>query len=149
MIYGSQSRRPCYRPPDEPTTRGAEHGSLLVMNVVIDVDETITAAPTFFAWLCAALRRDGHRVVILTVRRDREDTAQELARLGLAYDSLETPPPEVSMELSWKIARATELAPDVIFDDSTDVANAMGPGTLALVPRDPELGRLDYVEEMP
>lgn len=116
------------------------------MRIVIDVDETITAMPPFFAWLTAALQRDGHTVTILTVRRDREDTARELARIGVTFDALEVPPPLVEHALGWKIQRARELAPDVIIDDCLDVANAVGPGTLAIVPRDPELGRLDYVD---
>lgn len=116
------------------------------MRIVIDVDETITAMPPFFAWMTGALRRDGHRVTILTVRRNHEDTARELSGLGVVYDHLEVPPAEVEHALAWKIGRARELAPDVIFDDCVDVVNALGAGTLALVPRDPELGRLDYVD---
>ena len=116
------------------------------MRVVIDVDETITSSPAFFAWLAGALRRDGHTVTVLTVRRDRGATAQELARLGVVYDDLEVPPAGIEHALAWKIGRARQLCPDVIFDDCVDVANALGAGTLALVPRDPELGRLDYVD---
>lgn len=116
------------------------------MHIVIDVDETITAKPMFFSWLAGALRRDGHRVTILTVRRDREDTMRLLARHEVSYDRLETPPDGVMEALKWKILRAKELAPDILFDDCVDVANAAGLNTLALVPRDPELGRLDYVD---
>lgn len=85
-------------------------------------------------------------MIILTVRRDREDTANELARLGVIYDALEVPPPEVGHALAWKIARARQLAPDVIIDDSTDVANALDARAFALVPRDPDLERLDHVD---
>lgn len=115
------------------------------MHVVIDVDETITANPTFFRWLSAALKRDEHRVTILTVRRDPVETARLLGEHQVSYDRLETPPADVRSALDWKIARAVELAPDVLFDDCVDVANAMGPGTLSLVPRDVELGFLDYI----
>ena len=34
----------------------------------IDIDATITAAPEFFAWLTRALKRDGHRVLIVSSR---------------------------------------------------------------------------------
>lgn len=119
------------------------------MHVVIDVDETITAKPEFFSWLTHALRRDGHRVVILTVRRDGEETAALLGQLQIAYDRLETPPSDVAHALQWKIGRAQALAPDVVIDDCTELANAMAPGTLALVPRDSDLGRLDYVGCVP
>ena len=116
------------------------------MIVVIDVDETVTAAPVFFSWLSRALRRDGHRVIILTVRRDREDTARLLVRLGVAWDELVTPPPEADRALEWKISRARELAPDVLIDDCVDLVNALDVTTFALVPRDAEQGRLDYVD---
>lgn len=115
------------------------------MHVVIDVDETITARPDFFRWLAGALRRDGHRVTILTVRRDHDETRRALEGLQIGYDRLETPPADVRSALDWKIGRAQELAPDVVFDDCVDLANAMRSGTLALVPRDPSLGRLDYL----
>ncbi len=62
------------------------------LTVVVDVDETITAAPVFFAWLTGALLRDGHRVVVLTLRRDRAETEQLLQSYGVVYGELEVRP---------------------------------------------------------
>lgn len=115
------------------------------MTVVIDVDETAAAWPRFFGWLASALRRDGHKLVVLTARRDRDGTAALLERLGVEFDVLETPPDSALDAFAWKLARAAALAPDVLVDDAVELVNGAGPRTCALVPRDASLGRLDYV----
>ncbi len=114
------------------------------LSVVCDVDETITAWPRFFSWLTRALVRDGHHVTILTVRRDRAETAQLLERYGIVFDALETPPSSTGDALAWKIARARALASDVLFDDSVEVVNALPSRTCAMLVRDHALGSLEY-----
>lgn len=62
------------------------------MIVQLDLDGTLDAAPAFFAWLTAALRRDGHRVLVVTSRTTSPEnlkaTAAELKELGVVYDQL-------------------------------------------------------------
>ena len=62
------------------------------MVVQIDIDGTIDAAPEFFRWLSVALKRDGHRVLVVTSRTTSPEnvkaTAAELKELGVVYDVL-------------------------------------------------------------
>jgi hypothetical protein len=69
------------------------------MVIQIDIDGTIDRAPAFFQWITSSLKRDGHRVLIVTSRthspQNLRATANELAGLGIVYDSLIlTPPPD-------------------------------------------------------
>lgn len=62
------------------------------MIVQLDIDDTITAAPEFFAWLSQALRRDGHTILVVTSRTASPEnmrlTAQEMRAYGVHYDKL-------------------------------------------------------------
>lgn len=118
-----------------------------MLHLGLDFDDTISAWPRWFGWLAAAVRRDGGRVTVITFRRCREDTARELARLGIQYDALETLPPDRTCGLmSWKAERCAALGVDVLFDDAPEVVNHLAPTVLGLVVRDPELGRLGVVD---
>lgn len=118
------------------------------MHVGIDIDETITAAPAFFAFLSRALRREGHRVTILTLRRCREGAETTLRELGISYDTLETLPPEFEgCVVTWKVERVHALGLDVLVDDLTDVANRVRDDVFVLVPRDLEMGFLTHLDE--
>lgn len=110
------------------------------MVVQIDVDNTITWAPGFFAWLSQALRRDGHRVRIVTARGllpgEPEFTQKQLRDFGLVWDSLvlSEPVPDIDpRELPegfpadliylWpKLRAAIQHEPDLLFDDSENVS---------------------------
>lgn len=62
------------------------------MVVQVDIDNTITAMPEFFAWLTTALRRDRHTVLIVSSRTASPEnlriTAEELRAFGVGYDRL-------------------------------------------------------------
>lgn len=62
------------------------------MIVQIDIDDTITAAPDFFTWLTKALRRDGHKILIVSSRTTSAEnlklSAEELRAFGVIYDKL-------------------------------------------------------------
>jgi hypothetical protein len=60
------------------------------MNITLDLDETITAAPEFFAWLSKHIRLDGGKVYVMTDRSPyaRTFTEEELAYYGIEYDEL-------------------------------------------------------------
>ena len=115
------------------------------MHVALDLDDTITAHPVWFAWLASALRRDRHRITILTFRRDRPTTVADLARLGIAYDALELLPERLDCELfEWKAQRCRALGVDVLVEDMPENANRVDRDVLVLVPRAPALGNLTY-----
>jgi hypothetical protein len=110
------------------------------MLIQLDVDNTITWAPGFFAWMSQALKRDGHRVAIVTARGllpgEPESTEKQLQGLGLVWDDLilSEPVPEIdSQELPadypeellqlWPKLKATMRArPDLVFDDSEEIS---------------------------
>ncbi|MBI4348102.1 MAG: hypothetical protein HY553_14690 [Elusimicrobia bacterium] len=109
------------------------------MTIQIDIDDTITWAPAFFAWLSRALKRDGHRVRIVTARGrhlgEPEATAAELRKFGLVWDDLVLSEPVPEIDLAdlpedfpeglihlWPKCRATMAEPpDLVFDDSLEV----------------------------
>jgi hypothetical protein len=123
------------------------------MRVAIDLDDTITAHPGFFAWFAAALRRDGHEVVVMTIRCEsgRPEAEAELRRHGVPWDQLVMLPRDFVRTggrlWGWKGERCCDLGMDVLVDDMPEIANRVSESVLVLVPRDPSLGALTYVEE--
>lgn len=94
------------------------------MIIGIDIEGTITTAPDFFAWLTAALLRDGHKVFIITMRTHHEDTALELEQLGIRCTELITPDESVFERPDadrWKGEVCSHLGIEVMFDDSMDI----------------------------
>lgn len=121
-------------------------GSTKQLHVVLDLDETITAHPLFFSWLSSALRRDGHRVTVLTLRRSRETTIRDLEARNITWDVLLVLPMDYDGDIiQWKLARVCELQPDVVVDDLVEFVNQVDPSIFVLVPRDQEMGPLARV----
>lgn len=115
------------------------------MICALDLDDTVTACPAFFSLLARALRAGGHKVFVLTLRRDPALAADDLAELDVDYDDLEVLPASWPGDpAAWKAKRCRELAVDVLVDDSVEIARLVDPGTFVLVPRDPTLGILTY-----
>lgn len=105
------------------------------MIVQLDIDDTITAAPEFFAWLSQALRRDGHTVLVVTSRvhslENFKTTAEELRDFGIVFDKLimspepddidprRLPPdlhPAHRVYIN-KVIAAEDCGTDILFDD--------------------------------
>lgn len=105
------------------------------MVIQIDIDQTITAAPEFFAWLSQALRRDGHRVLIVTSRTTSPEplrlTAEELRAFGVVYDKLLLSPAVDDLDprrlppglhsahriFVFKLIAAQDYGTEILFDD--------------------------------
>jgi len=60
------------------------------MKIALDVDDTISAAPEFFAAFSKAMRRDGHEIHIVTAFDEtwRPMREKELKDWGIEYDNL-------------------------------------------------------------
>ncbi len=117
------------------------------MICAFDLDDTITAYPAFFAFMARALRGDGHGVLVLTLRRDRDLAARDLAELGIEFDELEVLPATWTGDpAAWKAGRCRDLKVDVLVDDSVEIAGLVDSATFVLVPRDPSLGFLTYAD---
>ena len=54
-------------------TSSASNGN---MKVALDIDDTITRCPDFFAFLSKALKDAGHHVYVVSYRADRDATAE-------------------------------------------------------------------------
>jgi hypothetical protein len=117
------------------------------MVIGIDIDDTITRHPGFFAFLTEALIAAGHRVVIITFREDRERTAAALEAWGVQWTELVTS--DLSSQLEhgvdeWKGVMCREHGVEVLFEDDPDVLMHVDPAiTRCMVlgdgpdPRDP------------
>ena len=104
--------------------------------VALDIDETITRHPSFFAFLSHALTAAGHRVLVITFRIDRAAAEADLRSWGIAYDDLFTPsvdPDSDDGTDEWKGRLCEEHRVDVLFDDSPEVLRFVGPGVLSLM----------------
>lgn len=103
------------------------------MHIVLDVDDTITLAPEFFARLTHAL--PDVRVTILTLRLNPASTARFVDELGVRYDEIVTADhsemgrkPGQSL-IDWKVEAVTALAPDIYFEDMPEVVHRVPSGT--------------------
>ena len=106
----------------------------------LDVDDTITEAPEFFALLTKAVRRAGGRVCIVTSRGNLpavvEATREELEDYGVEFDEIHIIPDKVDEyiscphdELDWyqkylwqKVTICEARKVKVLFDDDPKVA---------------------------
>jgi hypothetical protein len=106
------------------------------MLIALDIDDTITRHPAFFAFLSQSLIAAGHGVAIVTFRTDRESTSAELDAWGIAYTHLITASLDPDSEDGtdpWKARICKELGVDVLFDDSPEVLRHVSPSILSLM----------------
>lgn len=121
------------------------------MVIGFDIDDTITAHPPLFAVVSQALRLAGHRVVVITMRLDRERAAADLAAYGVVYDELRCFEIEAPGDYwGWKGRVCAALGVEVFFDDSPDILARMPAATLPFLavhrPRH-DLSRLSEADE--
>ncbi|MCA8960282.1 MAG: hypothetical protein KDC38_07200 [Planctomycetes bacterium] len=110
------------------------------MHLAIDIDDTITVAPKFFAAITQ--RWTEARVTIVTFRVDRAKTEAFLENHGIRYDRLITSddpvhgcPIERDMA-EWKVEVYHAIAPDLIFEDMLEVVQKLDPSIPVLLPCD-------------
>ncbi len=107
------------------------------MKVALDIDDTITRHPAFFAFLSKALLDAGHEVVILTFREDRASTAADLAGWGIVYTHLITSTLDAHFKHgvnAWKGAMCKQHRIDLFFEDSMEVLRHVDGGTVCFSP---------------
>ncbi len=102
------------------------------MKIGLDLDETITEFPAFFALLAGALIDAGHQVHVITYRSPEPDgdnpaTREELDGLGIRYTELHLPD-GISDAPQWKARVASAVGLDLMIDDSPEVLAAMPAG---------------------
>lgn len=99
-----------------------------MMNIGIDLDNTITEIPEFFSTLTNSFLKAGHRIFIITYRDelDRPKTMEELDTYGIAYDHLIMLPPNTRLQPGpWKGQIAREVDLDIMIDDAPEVIKEM------------------------
>ena len=91
------------------------------MNIGLDIDGTITAAPSFFSVISHALKKAGHKIYIITHRFVDEKTLQELKDYNIFFHDIFSPD---SIEVStvekfdaWKGQKCRELNINIWFED--------------------------------
>lgn len=107
------------------------------MVIALDIDDTLTRHPPFFALLTQALAEAGHRVLIITFRDDPEVTASDLRRWGIAYHELfcwSMQANDLEDVDAWKAAVCSEHGVEVFFEDDADVLAHVDPATVCFTP---------------
>ncbi len=100
------------------------------MVIGIDIDDTITRHPRFFAFLSQALVAAGHRVAIITFREDPVATSATLEAWGVRWTELVTSDLGSQLEHGvdeWKGAMCREHGVEVLFEDDPEVLRHVDP----------------------
>ncbi len=111
------------------------------MIVGLDIDGTITRHPEFFAFLSRALKRAGHKVVVITFREDRQNAASDLAQWGVAYSKLVTwshQENDCAAMDQWKGKVCGALNVELLFDDDPQVIANLSANVVGLMVGNPE-----------
>lgn len=110
------------------------------MIIALDIEDTITRRPEFFATITKALRNDGHRIIIITFRLDRAATTDDLERWAIHYDELVTCSLDEHLEHdleAWKGRVCRERGVDIFFEDNPAVLRHVDPSVACFMPVDP------------
>lgn len=110
------------------------------MHICLDVDDTITYAPGFFAGLCD--RFASARITIVTFRSDLAKTKDYLDSVGVRYDQVVVSTDEQHGKSKseslheWKANFVNRLRPDIFFEDMPEVVALIDPKILVFMPCD-------------
>lgn len=110
------------------------------MIIGLDIDNTITRHPEFFASMTRRLTADGHRIVIITFREDREHTVQALSEWGICYDVLVTSTVQAHLDHGvdeWKGVVCRQQGVEIFFEDDPTVLRHVDPSVVCFMPVDP------------
>ena len=110
------------------------------MVIALDIDDTITLHPAFFAAFSSAMRAAGHTIVIITLRESERLARADLASMGIVFDRIVCATPDGLAEhgYAWKASVCRELGVDVFFEDSPRILSHVDPKTLAFLVTQPE-----------
>ena len=114
------------------------------MRIGVDLDETISALPEWFALLTKAVITSGHEIHVITYRPAGTEPAiiAELEGHGVAFTRLHVPTKSVDAP-TWKGELAEKLELDLMIEDSPEVLARMPARTARLWLCDPEVFDLD------
>lgn len=110
------------------------------MHICLDVDDTITYAPSFFSRLVDSFSEAV--VTIVTFRTERHETEQYLRSIPIRFDRLILSSDQqlgISEKQSlhqWKAELVNELNPDFFFEDMPEVVGLIDPSIIVFMPCD-------------
>lgn len=107
------------------------------MVIALDIDDTITRHPPFFALLTQGLTQAGHRVLIITFRDDPEVATEDLRQWGIVYHELicwSMDQCDLGDVDAWKATVCRKYGVDVLFEDDPDVLAHVDPATVCFTP---------------
>lgn len=103
------------------------------IRIGLDLDDTITAAPSLFRLLSAALLASGHEAHIVTYRPDstEKEIAADLREHGLVWTAIHHPSDFTFAASDWKRDIALAIGLDLLIDVNRDVVAAVADVTVA------------------
>ena len=110
------------------------------MHLCLDVDDTITYAPKFFATVCE--RFADAQITIVTFRSDKTSTESYLKSEGVRFDNVivSTDPIHGRTEQEtlheWNASFVNQLRPDIFFEDMPEVVALIDSSILVFMPCD-------------
>ncbi len=103
---------------------------------VFDVDSVITANPESIKWWIYHLRKNGHKIEIVTSRNPKriKETKLELIFWGIKYDGIYFMPKKLKRDFTtqakWKVKIIKLLKPDIWVDNNFKIyERALGVNT--------------------
>lgn len=128
------------RQPSSVPDNYSQVSQKLSMHICLDIDDTITYQPTFFARLTRTFA--DARVTVVTFRTDFEAAASCLDEIGVRYDQLivssdpEFGKLESELLQDWKSRLINEIKPDIFFEDMPEVVASIDDGIAVFQPCD-------------
>ena len=139
-MFDPAERASCVQAEVADTLRMTSHpASAPKLTIALDIDDTISRHPDFFAFLSQSLVQNGHRVLIITFRDEsgRDGTEADLADWGIHYDelicwSMETC--DLAEVDAWKARLCREHRVDLFFEDDPNVLAYVDDTTVCMQP---------------
>ena len=109
-------------------------------HICLDIDDTITYAPTFFLQLVASYPEA--QVTVVTFRSDYDATKEYLDSICIRFDRLivstdETDGKKEGESLhEWKANYVNRIKPDIFFEDMPEVVGLIDPDIAVFMPCD-------------
>ena len=109
------------------------------MTIALDIDDTISRHPGFFAFISQSLIQAGHRVLIITFRDEagRTRTESDLKEWGIHYDELicwSMQTCDIAEVDAWKAQLCREHGVDLFFEDDPNVLANVDDTTVCMQP---------------
>ena len=110
------------------------------MHICLDIDDTITYAPTFFAALVTAI--PDAEITVVTFRKEHIAAKQTLVEHGIRFDRLivsadrERGLQSGQSLVDWKVSVVNDLSPDWFFEDMPEIVSRIHPDVKVFMPCD-------------